>query len=311
MSDSSIVFRSAVMGGFNRQDVLDYIEEKARAHADELKELGRNLEQSQKELGEARDKLSQAEESIRQLQAASDTQKEELLKLREEVEKLTSANRELSEAAEARDAELDAVRNERDHLEKQLGDLRAQLDDIEQAKIRVANIELDAYARAKKIEDAAIENTNMARAALTNLFQDAKRRFDRTKDDAAQTFIRMSQEFDRLKEVLKHLPASFDAISSEIESLNFGGDKKNSGSSSDPAVEDTSDSLDDMQYESIVYPETPASVDTIAYDPYADDPEDEEADPQASSATDSDIGDDDSDVVYTFESTDSSDPEEQ
>jgi len=291
MSDNSIIFRSAVFGGFNRQDVLDYIEKKARAHADELNELRCALEQSRKELGEAREKLSAAEESIRQLQAESDTRKDELFRLREEHEKLISSNRELSDSAAAKEAELASLRTERDLLEKQLCDIRSQLDDIEQSKIRVANIELEAYARAKKIEDSAIDNANLARAALNNLFQDAKRRFDHTRNNAAQTFLRMSQELDRLKEVLEHLPESFDAISAEIEALKFGNDKKNNCVPSESPEDNAGDPLDVMQYESIVYPETVSVTDTeTSNDPSAGETPDEETAAQQSPAIDGDIG---------------------
>jgi hypothetical protein len=122
----------------------------------------------------------------------------------------------------------------------------------------VANIELEAYGRAKKIEDSAIQNTSMAKSALTGLFQDAKRRFDLTKDDASRTVLRISQELDRLKEVLKHLPGSFDAISSEIDALKFGNDKKNDASAEEQEkeVSAASEALGDMQYEAIVYPES-------------------------------------------------------
>ena len=249
------------------------------------------LEQSRKELGEAREKLSAAEESIRQLQAESDTRKDELFRLREEHEKLISSNRELSDSAAAKEAELASLRTERDLLEKQLCDIRSQLDDIEQSKIRVANIELEAYARAKKIEDSAIDNANLARAALNNLFQDAKRRFDHTRNNAAQTFLRMSQELDRLKEVLEHLPESFDAISAEIEALKFGNDKKNNCVPSESPEDNAGDPLDVMQYESIVYPETVSVTDTeTSNDPSAGETPDEETAAQQSPAIDGDIG---------------------
>jgi chromosome segregation ATPase len=245
------------MGGFNRQDVLAYIESRARTHTEELNELGRRLDISQKELSEARESLARADESLNELKEASDTRKDETERLNADLERLRSENAGLKADAASSEETAAAVRAERDQLAKKYGDMRAQLEEIEQSKIRVANIELAAYGRAKKIEDSAIENANMAKSALTNLFQDAKKRFDLTKDDATRTVFRISQELDRLKEVLKHLPASFDAISSEIDALKFGSDKKNGSPAEEHEKESFSEaeSIDGMQYETIVYPD--------------------------------------------------------
>lgn len=310
MSDSGNIFRSSVFGGFNKQDVLTYIEEKTQAHSRELGELRRALEQSRKELDEARDELSRSREEAHQLQAASDTRQEELLRLQSELESLRSENSDLSRALEERDAELGRIRAEKDRLEEKWNEVQEQLGDIEQAKLLVANIELEAHARAKKIENEAIENASMARAALTNLFQDAKRRFDNTKESASRTLLRISQELDRLKEVLKHLPGSFDAISGEIEALKFGSDKKNAESAPDTPDEEHDESLNEMQYGSIVYPigtagETP--VDTHTPDP--DDAPEEET-PAVPDGAPEDEAEDDEGIVYTFDPTASSEQSE-
>ena len=47
-------FRSAAVGGFNRQDVLDYLEKTAAENAQKQQELEKQLEQQKQELEQLR-----------------------------------------------------------------------------------------------------------------------------------------------------------------------------------------------------------------------------------------------------------------
>ena len=54
-------FRSAAVGGFNRQDVLDYLEKTAAENAQKQQELEKQLEQQKQELEQLR---SQVESTV-------------------------------------------------------------------------------------------------------------------------------------------------------------------------------------------------------------------------------------------------------
>lgn len=226
MSDHSANFRSALMGGFHRQDVLAYIENKTKTHTEELNELGRRLDTSQKELAASREELTRTAASLEELRAADAVRSEEYRIQCEELTHLRAAHEALRSASAGRDEELSALRAERDQLIRKMSEMQVQLADYEQAKLRVANIELEAYSRAKKIEDTAISNAEMARAALATLVCEAKRRFDQTRDDATRTICYISEELDRLRDGMKNLPGFFEIISGEIDALKFGSEKK-------------------------------------------------------------------------------------
>jgi len=48
MSAEEIQFRTATLGGFQKQDVLDYIERSSKDHGDKLAGLQRELEEARK-----------------------------------------------------------------------------------------------------------------------------------------------------------------------------------------------------------------------------------------------------------------------
>ena len=55
-------FRSAAVGGFNRQDVLDYLEKTAAENAQKQQELEKQLEQQKQELEQLRRRSGELEE---------------------------------------------------------------------------------------------------------------------------------------------------------------------------------------------------------------------------------------------------------
>ena len=124
-----MTFRNAAFGGFNRQDVMDYIANAARESGEKIASLERE-----------RDAL--------QGKAARKEQLEEELRLATE----TSASLEASLAAVS--AERDALKTQTQQLKNQaeaLKDLEAQAQEYSSLKQHIAEIELDAHKRADQI----------------------------------------------------------------------------------------------------------------------------------------------------------------
>jgi chromosome segregation ATPase len=240
-NNNDLRFRSSIRG-FHREDVLSYLEQKAREHVEERSELVDKLESSQQELSELKAKLAQAESELQNKSAEAEARASELEQLRAELDRLHSTNADLAEKCTSLNLELDDLRAERDTLSEEMESLKAQKDEIEATKIRVAEIELDAYTRAKKIENDAIENANLARKTLTDLIADAKRSFDSVKLSANKTLQRMVDEMEGLKDALQQIPEGFELISNNIESLGFKSEKKADVSDAEPvSAEDIAD----------------------------------------------------------------------
>ena len=93
-------FRSAAFGGFNRQDVLDYLEKTAAENAQKQQELQRCLEEAE----EDRRKLASQESDQEERVTILNRDRESLSQQLEQVKAVLEASREREEA-QSRDLE--------------------------------------------------------------------------------------------------------------------------------------------------------------------------------------------------------------
>ena len=106
-------FRSAAFGGFNRQDVLDYLEKTAAENAQKQQELQRCLEEAE----EDRRKLASQESDQEERVTILNRDRESLSQQLEQVKAVLEASR---EREEAQSRELEELRRERDSLRRRV-----------------------------------------------------------------------------------------------------------------------------------------------------------------------------------------------
>ena len=155
MSDTELQFRTSTFGGFQKQDVLNYIETSNQEHREKLEAVRRELAEAEAA------KAAQAEETAA-AQAQTEAKEKELQALREE---LAAAHKE----AEERKLEISLLEEELEKAKQRLADTEAQLKESEEklakagpaaaayekVKDRTAGIELEAHCRATA--EAAME----------------------------------------------------------------------------------------------------------------------------------------------------------
>ena len=179
-------FRTAVFGGFQREDVLNYLAEQARQSQQQREELERRLDEQKRE----------AESAVRQAEALSgqlEQQRAECGQLREEREALTGqleqANRDLSASrtqCSQAGRELEELRKERDELQARLDALTPGAQAYEQLKDRTAGVELEAHRRAQAIQEQAREEAAQLHRQVEQWIQGVERAYDglRTQGEA-------------------------------------------------------------------------------------------------------------------------------
>ena len=96
-------FRSAALGGFNRQDVLDYLEKTSAENAQRQQELQQNLEAAEEERRQLAAKTAEQEEQLSILHRERDSLSQQL----EQVQQALAASQDREEAQER---ELAALR---------------------------------------------------------------------------------------------------------------------------------------------------------------------------------------------------------
>ena len=130
-------FRSAAFGGFNRQDVLDYLEKTAAENARKQQELQRRLEEAE----EDRRKLASQESDQEERVTILNRDRESLSQQLEQVKAVLEASR---EREEAQSRELEELRRERDSLRRRVAELEPGAAAYTAVKERAAGVELEA-----------------------------------------------------------------------------------------------------------------------------------------------------------------------
>lgn len=149
-------FRTA-LGGFNRRDVQNYIEQLTAAHRQELEELQGRLDEAERHGRELESALSTAES------AKSGAAAEEA-KVRASLETSTRTLAHLRGELSQTESKLAVAKKELERLQAQVGTLEPMAASYSQLKDRVATVELDAHRRAQDTVNQAQEEADRLRA---------------------------------------------------------------------------------------------------------------------------------------------------
>ena len=181
--NEGLQFRTSAFGGFNKQDVMAYLEKSAREHSGKIAEL-------QKELAELRQARTEAED-------AGETMKSRLAVLEAENQRLAAdlAQREAAlaqalERGEAQAAELTVLKEEAETL-------RPAAASYESIKSRTASIELEAHGRAQAIEQEGRVRAKKAQEQVLDWFDKMQAAYLRLRTDIDAPLHHAAREMER------------------------------------------------------------------------------------------------------------------
>lgn len=175
-------FRTAV-GGFNRQDVQDYIEQFTAAHRQELAEFQKKLEKSE-------ERIRELEETV----AGMDAMAEESAKTRAALEESERTAQRLRGESSQAQSKLAVVKKELERLQERVAALEPMAAGYQKIRDRAASVELDAHQRAQ----AAVN--------------EAKAESDRIRADTRRWLGRVMEEYSALR-------CGLDGVLGQIQAL--------------------------------------------------------------------------------------------
>ena len=185
-------FRNAAFGGFNRQDVIDYLEKTAKAHAEEIA----RLDAAEQERDELRSQLAAAREELAQATAGCQTA---ITASQDQAERLAA-------------------------LEQENAQLRQRLAQTEQdaaayaiIKERTAGIELDAHRRAQAIVDQARAEGQQQRRSVEQWLERLRGEYGEVCSQVSATMANATLELDRVRVGLERVTQS---VESKKDALN-------------------------------------------------------------------------------------------
>lgn len=212
MSATDQSFRGAAFGGFNRQDVMRYIETSSKEHSAKLSQLKIALETEQKAREDLETQMASA--GIREDDSAGRAQRAEQ-HLAETNSKLNAATAELEEKT----ARLTAA-------ERELADLRERVERFEPEAIayeglkdRCATIELEAHQRAQTIVDESVAAAEATRAQLTAWVEKVHGSYGRLCQDVAATLNHADSELIRAQHSLDGISDEFAGHDAALEDI--------------------------------------------------------------------------------------------
>ena len=148
-------FRNAMFGGFNRQDVLNFLTSSAEKNNEELNARQERCEELEKEREASRAEAAALKAQLEQTTREREEFKHQAEQLTIEIARVSTADQAKAAELEKKNAELDAARSELEQLREMLGKIAPDAEAYAAIKERTAGMELEAHRRAQSVEARA------------------------------------------------------------------------------------------------------------------------------------------------------------
>lgn len=204
-------FRTAAFGGFNRQDVLDYLASSALANQQQLQAVQEQLDQSRKELEES----AAQKDEIQALQAQAEELQSQLAQAKVREQELTKA--------------LEAAQQRVQQLDLRVTQLEPDAMAYAAVKERSAGVELEAHRRAQAIQAKAEEDAQKARRQVEQWLKRMGREYDAlctqvetTVSHAASELEKAGAGLERLNELMSGQGTALEGVRRAYDETNLG-----------------------------------------------------------------------------------------
>ena len=208
MSATEYQFRGVTFGGFNRQDVLNYVEQVFAEHNQQIWDL--------------KNELKQAEETCAQQAAALAEAETRAMRSAEENSRLSAELAEAQKTNSGQTAELAEARSELDALRQKVAELEPGAEAYARIKDRAASLELEAHMRAQAILDEAQAHAKASCELVTQRLHKVWMEYDRLRTDVDATVSHASGELSRIQNALAGLTEAFVPHDDALDELMEG-----------------------------------------------------------------------------------------
>lgn len=191
-------FKGSLFGGFNREDVIDYIKKTSAESTARIESLEGDI-----------DKLCAQEQELR---TQVSTLRGENDRLTQEHNDAAAERDTLRAALDTANDELTALRAEAEALRAENDKLRPMAEQYSTIKEHLAGIELDAHQRAEEYERGVHER-------LAAMIGDCRAHCDSVLSTLGNTCINVTGELRRAENSISSLPAAFNALRAGLEKL--------------------------------------------------------------------------------------------
>ena len=220
-------FKSSVFGGFNRDDVIRYIEKTSLESKQQIEALEQESDGLCRENADLRDKLAEAErerdhlnESYSTASSAQDALKKGLTAAQETIAELRAKLEETTRKADYAQKEHERLREaqkaeherEMQKVLSELAELRAQAEEYGRVKAHIADIELSVRERADALDAAT-------RAKLQAYIASCTSQCAQVLATLGSTCESVSSALRHADEAVSRLPGAFTTLEGQLDEL--------------------------------------------------------------------------------------------
>ncbi len=209
----SNAFKSALFGGFDREDVIQYITRTSAESTTRIESLEADIAQLTEQEDKLRIQRDCAEDSNRRLTERLEQAETSLADTRQSLESANSDLEILRAELEALREENAALRAEKDSLRAEAEELRPLAEQHAAVKAHIAGIELDARQRAEAYERGVRER-------LAAAIGECRAQCDTVLSSLSSTCIKVTEDLRRTETSVASLPSAFSALREALDKLD-------------------------------------------------------------------------------------------
>ena len=212
-------FRSATFGGFNRQDVLTYLESTSKENTQKLESLQQQLEEQRasyeaalRDLEALRQQASQLEADLKQAQADRDEARRQLDQANAELSAVRTLQSQTARDLES--AQADAAR-----WQQSAAQLEPDAQLYRAVKERTAGVELEAHRRAQAIQEEAQVQAQQLHRNMEQWLAKVSKEYDALRSQVEATVSHAAAQLDRAGQSLEQVTTLLGEQDMALESL--------------------------------------------------------------------------------------------
>lgn len=205
-------FRSAMFGGFNRQDVLTYLETTAQEAARQQEELQQKLDASLETVARQDADLTDQQGKLERLGQENESLKAQL---EQANVALSSCRTECSQKG----GELEASRREIEALKVRIAALEPDAAAYAAVKERTAGVELEAHRRAQAVQEEAEEHARQLRRQMEQWLQKVEREYDALRSQVEATVSHAADQLTKAEKSLEDVTALMEEQDVALEAI--------------------------------------------------------------------------------------------
>lgn len=205
MGEGSNPFRGTTFGGFNRQDVLNYLSAAETEHEKIVLDL-------RTELDEYRRGRTEDQSRLEELEAKLSTETKRCMTLQEDLSKLELERQKTSDALKQAEQEMKLLR-------ASIAELEPKALAYGRIRDRAAAIELDAHERAQVTLDQAKEEAMQIQENCAAWIRDVQAGYERLRNELNETFTKSTVELELICKTFDRITQEFDGHEDIMQSI--------------------------------------------------------------------------------------------